>query len=169
MVHAMHPELRAFVLPVALFAVVACGTPAPAQAPAQSGDAARAPLPASDAKAAPSTQEKPMSGPPTAPACRMTASETQGCGASDVEALVAPARPRLEACHHGSGGKLRIRVRESGGKLAFDAQPGSSLDPRERQCLLEALSSLNDTTSTNLSFGPSVPPTGFSSLLTIEW
>ena len=158
----MHHVIRAMLLPIALFA---CGSPGPARSPSPKDSTAGTRGP----KTATHVPVAEASGPPVAPECRITATETQGCGKSEVEALVAPVRPRIESCRHGSGGKLRVRVHESGGKLAFDAQAGSSLDPADKQCVLEALSTLNDTTSTNLSFGPSVPPTGFTSLLTIEW
>lgn len=173
--------IRALVLLPLLPAVVfACGAPAPARSPGAEptaiGTTTSAPLASSAESSAASSAEAgaatgEISGPPTAPACRVTATETLGCSASEAEALVAPARPRLESCHQGQGtdGKLRIRVHESDGKLAFEVQPDSSLDPTEKQCVLDALSKLNDPTLTNLSYGPSVPPTGFTSLITIEW
>lgn len=64
---------------------------------------------------------------------------------------------------------MRVR-REPAGKLAFDVTPATSLDPTERRCVLDALESLNQSESaTAWTGGTSVPPTGFTSLLTIEW
>ena len=119
-----------------------------------------------------------LSGPPsgsgenprlTPAACRLTVSETEGCPPSDVEVLVAPARARIEACRSSSGGKLRVRVRNVAGKLAFEVEPGSSLNPTERKCVLEALTTLREDGASSLSTGATVRPTGFTSLITIEW
>lgn len=60
-----------------------------------------------------------------------------------------------------------VRVRKApGGKLAFDVASGSSLDPTERQCVLEALSTLEVDESATAWTGISIPPSGFTSLLT---
>jgi hypothetical protein len=92
-----------------------------------------------------------------------------GCDAAQIETLVAPVRAQLEACRGVAGGKVRIRVSRASGELSFDVEPGASLDPTERRCVLEALRSIHDAVGTNLSTGASVPPTGFTSLLTVEW
>ena len=100
--------------------------------------------------------------------CRLTATEAQGCGATEVESLLEPARVRLERCLGPTGGKIRVRVRDVNGKLAFEIEPGSSLDIMQRQCVLEALATIHDETSSP-STGATVRPTGFTSLLTIDW
>jgi hypothetical protein len=100
----------------------------------------------------------------------VTVTDTEGCGSGDVEALIAPVRPQIERCRGASGGKLRVRVRKAaGGKLAFGIEPGSSLDPSEQKCVLEALASLDADESSTAWAGLNVRPTGFTSLLTIEW
>ena len=80
-------------------------------------------------------------------------------------------RPRIEACRGSSGGKVRIRiVHAPAGGFTFRVLPGSSLDPTERECILDALSTLNETgTSTGTFQGTSIPPTGFTSQLTVEF
>ena len=61
-------------------------------------------------------------------------------------------------------------VRKAGsGKLAFDVEPGTTLDPREQQCVLAALSILDVDESSTAWAGLNVRPTGFTSLITIEW
>jgi hypothetical protein len=97
--------------------------------------------------------------------------DTEGCEPSQVTDLVSPVRSQIEHCRGASGGKLIVRVRKApAGKLAFDVAPGTSLDPTERKCVLDALNSLPQTeSSTAYTGGASFPPTGFSSLLTIEW
>ncbi len=84
--------------------------------------------------------------------------------------IPASARARLEACHSGGPGKLRVRVRSERGRLVFEAEPGSSLDPTERRCVLETLAALRrDDVASTLWSGATVPATGFTPLLTIEW
>lgn len=100
--------------------------------------------------------------------CRFTTSEAQGCGPTEIESLLDPARVRLERCLGPSGGKIRVRVRDVDGRLAFEIEPGPSLDIRQRQCVLEALATIDDPTS-SLSNGATVRPSGFTALLTIEW
>jgi hypothetical protein len=161
----MPRPLGLFAATLAALGLFACGTPPPAAtttgaaepfvATGSPGSASRAPV---------------VEGPPRpAPRCRLTATDTEGCGPRDVEELVAPVRPRLERCRSTSGGKLTVRVRRSAGKLAFDVEPGSSLDPTERQCVLDALASLDADESSTAWAGLNVKPTGFTSLLTIEW
>ena len=101
----------------------------------------------------------------------MTVTETDRCKPDEVEALVDPVRSRIEHCRAGRGGKLVVRVKkEPRGKVAFEVAPGTSLDPTERKCALDALNSLQTGESSTLwTGGASVPPSGFSSLMTIEW
>jgi hypothetical protein len=122
---------------------------------------------------------------PPAPAarCRLTVTETEGCGPGDVEALLEPVRPRIERCHAvtagggaagggggGGGGKIMIRIhRAADGKLSFELEPGTSLDPTEKACVLEALTALSADESSTAWAGLNVRPTGFTSLITIEW
>lgn len=82
----------------------------------------------------------------------------------------APVLSRLEECHHGGPGKLRVRVRNEAGRVSFEAQPSSTLDPTERKCALQALSALRrDDLPSTLWSGATVPATGNTPLLTIEW
>jgi hypothetical protein len=69
-----------------------------------------------------------------------------------------------------SGGKILVRVqRASTRKLTFNVEPGSSLDPTEKRCVLEALSSVEDDESSNAWAGSNAKPTGFTSFVTFEW
>lgn len=108
--------------------------------------------------------------PAPAPRCRLSVTDAEGCGPGDVETLIEPVRPRIERCRTGPGGKLRVRVRKAGsGKLAFDVEPGTTLNPAEQQCVLAALSTLDVNESSTAWAGLNVRPTGFTSLITIEW
>ncbi|MDB4939338.1 MAG: hypothetical protein JWP87_6310 [Labilithrix sp.] len=153
---------------LALCTILGCGTPAvPHSAPTTSAAAG----PEGAPRAPTGARNAPAGEGPSAPAsrCRLTVTDTEGCGPRDVEALLAPVRTRLESCRGASGGKLRVRVRKVAGKLAFDVEPGSSLDPTEKQCVLDALSTIHDDESATAWTGLNVRPTGFTSLITIEW
>jgi hypothetical protein len=171
----------------------ACGAPpAPATSPPKTTTtsaadvrAARAPAAASAAPAppsAPATIIAPadaahaatiVEGPPRpAPRCRLTVTETDGCQQDEVEVIGERVRPSIEHCRGSNSGKLNVRLwRGASGKLGFDLVPGPSLDPTERTCIYDALNKLfKDTDSmTAWTGGAALPPTGFTSLLTIEW
>lgn len=159
---------------IAACTLFACTPEAPPRAPATmtAADETVVSAPLAPPRAADAgTATRPEGPPAPARRCRVTATNTEGCGSSDVETLIEPVRPRIEHCRAGSGGKLEVRVRKApGGKLAFDLQPGSSLNPTEKQCVLAALSTLDvNESSTAWAGGTSLPPTGFTSLITIEW
>ena len=98
------------------------------------------------------------------------AQEAQPQPGTAEASLVEPVRSRVEHCRSTAGGKLVVRVQKAqSGKLAFDVAPGSSLDPMEKKCVLEALSTLDVDESSTAWAGLNVKPTGFTSLLTIEW
>lgn len=64
----------------------------------------------------------------------------------------------------GGGGKIDVRV----GTRGLTATPGPSLDPRDKDCAFDALSPvpLNETASVG---APGIPPSGFTSLITVAW
>lgn len=135
-------------LAVVVFAVFACGAPAPAPV----------------ASATMSAADRPGAH------CRVSVTKTEGCDAAQVEALIAPVRSRLEHCRGTSGGKVAIRIRDAAGRLSFDVEDVTSLDPTERQCVLDALATINaDESGTAWAGGAGVPPSGFTSLITVEW
>jgi hypothetical protein len=53
--------------------------------------------------------------------------------------------------------------------LHVTAQPGTSLDPTQRSCAVEALTRAFGTETASNVGGPAVPPSGFTSLLTVRW
>lgn len=92
--------------------------------------------------------------------------------ASEEREVKVPAntQSQLEACHAKGGGKVRVRITRQGDKRSLAIEPGSSLDPTERHCVLEALQALrDDEIGGSLGSGATVPATGFTSLLTVEW
>jgi hypothetical protein len=84
-------------------------------------------------------------------------------------ARLEPARGVLEQCRPGNGGKLDIRLSRQDHGTLLHVEPGPSLDPRTGHCALEALSTIDlEPTAGNVG-GPTTPPTGFTSLITISW
>jgi len=102
-------------------------------------------------------------------AARVHVTDFSGKTSDELGAVFEPALDRLETCRRGSGGKVMVRVKSSAGKTRFDVEPGSSLDPTERRCVLEALSQSNVDEGATLNQGGTVRPTGFTSLITIAW
>lgn len=148
--------------------VVACGASPRPRSPATTTAVAEPVVAPQDAAAA-EADPRAVVGPP-APRCRVTVTDAEGCRPQDVEALIAPVRPRMEHCRGESGGKLRVSVRKGAGdKLAFHVEPGSSLDPTEQECVLDALRSILIDESSTAWAGLNVPPSGFTSLITVEW
>ncbi len=121
----------------------------------------------------------PVTSPAAAPSSTSTSTEVTGAdegprASQDPPAAPAsvaePVRARVEHCRSTTGGKLVVRVqRAPNAKLAFDVAPSSSLDPLERKCVLDALSKLDIDDSSTAWSGFNLPPTGFTSLVTVEW
>jgi len=154
---------------VAMCTILGCGSPGPTRSAATvtaTAETVSAPRAASGATTAPPVVQGP---PAPSQRCRLTVTDTEGCRPRDVEEVIAPVRRRLENCRGTSGGKVAVHVRKAAGKVAFDIEPGSSLDPREKQCVLDALSSLQSDESSTAWAGVGLRPSGFTSLITLEW
>jgi hypothetical protein len=95
--------------------------------------------------------------------------EIRGLTAEQTGALFAPTQDRLETCRPSTGGKLVVQLRSEGGRVVPQVVPGASLDPSAQRCVLETLSQTHINESSNLATGAYVRPTGFTSILSIEW
>jgi hypothetical protein len=69
----------------------------------------------------------------------------------------------------GSTGKIDLRVTSRDGRLDVAVVPAASLNPSVRECTSEALSSVYLRETASNTGGVSVPPSGFTSLLTVSW
>ncbi len=98
-----------------------------------------------------------------------TITEFKGRSSEEMGRLLEPAQMPVEACHRSDGGKLVVRAKSEKGKLTVDAEPGASLDPAEKRCILEALQATQIDEASTVNAGPSTKPTGFTSLITLEW
>ena len=99
----------------------------------------------------------------------MSVTDTKGCSEQEIERLVTSVQGRIEECHGEGGGKVRIRIGDGeDGHLHFDVEPGSTLNPAERTCILDALATLDGDNRDAVGVAPPRPH-GFTSLVTIEW
>jgi hypothetical protein len=95
--------------------------------------------------------------------------ETKGLDPTRVEAWFERARTRLEPCLGSSGGKLRVRLSSVDGNVSVEIEPSGLLDSFQRRCALDALSATQDDTTRSPWTGATVAPSGFTSLVTMEW
>jgi hypothetical protein len=79
------------------------------------------------------------------------------------------AQPHVARCHPGTAGKVEVRLTKEDRATHLHIEPGTSLNPAEGHCVLEALSTVDlEETGGNVG-GPAVKPSGFTSLITISW
>lgn len=83
-------------------------------------------------------------------------------------ALVEAARSAPE-CAPGSTGAIRVRVVQEGGRTRLAVEPGTSLDPRAQQCVLDTLSRADLDDVSSRASASERGHGGFSALLRIEW
>jgi hypothetical protein len=99
----------------------------------------------------------------------------------EMTKLVQPAMRALEECQTRGGGKLEIRLVRHAQSVELLVEPGRSfLEPTVQHCALEALSTIDLPQTAGKEGGPALgtptfrrvynmPPTGFTSLITISW
>ena len=104
---------------------------------------------------------------PSSPAVEVR--HARGLDASRVRALVAPSLASLHQCAPGSGGKINVEITVTEGAIHAAVEPSPSLNPLLRECVLQALSTIDVDQSGGDIPGVSVPPSGFTSLLAIWW
>jgi hypothetical protein len=105
---------------------------------------------------------------------RLLVEESVGAETARVRAALAAAEPRVGECVPGSGGVIRLRVASGPDGARFTIERSSlvgrrsRLGPRQRRCVLEALSTV-DVPSATADASPSARPSGFTALFRIEW
>jgi hypothetical protein len=111
--------------------------------------------------------------PPRTPV-QLFVEQSEGAETARVRAVLAAAEPRVSECVAGSGGVLRLRLANGPDGARFTIERSSvvgrrsPLGPRERRCVLEALSTV-DLPSAAADPSPSARPSGFTALFRIEW
>jgi hypothetical protein len=87
-----------------------------------------------------------------------------------MHAILKPALESVRRCvGDDGGGKLNIQLTNRSGALEVVVEPGQSLDPTARACVLEALTSVYLEQTGSNAGGPAVPPSGFTSMVTVSW
>ncbi len=104
----------------------------------------------------------------TTSATRMDVTQADGISSERVRELLAPATGRLRRCVPEGGRALALRVTSEDGVLRVAPASGSASDATSA-CVAAALSSVHLEPTGSNSGGPAVPPTGFTSLITVEW
>jgi hypothetical protein len=104
-----------------------------------------------------------------APTGEIEVRRAQGLDVLQVRALLKPSLPSLHQCAPGSGGKINVAITRTEGALHVAVEPGPSLDPVLRECVLQALSSIDVEQSGGDVPGVGVRPSGFTSLVAISW
>jgi hypothetical protein len=136
-------------------------TAAPTVAPGAAPAASLAPL-------APIAPLTPIGAPDATLPVRLFIEQSAGAENARLSAVFAPAHPKVRACVPGSGGVIRLRVVGSPNGAQLSVEPSTTLGPRERRCVLEALSTV-DVPSAAADPSPSAKPSGFTALFRIEW
>jgi hypothetical protein len=144
---------------LAALACAACEVPPEAMPPA-------APPPAPVAAEKPAAQAV-----PTKPAdgVQLAVTEANGVEPTTMTNTYAPAREVLGHCPQAGGGTVHVRVQKQGASLHMKIEPGATLDPLAHRCVLEALSTIDLPDTGGNGGGPAVPPSGFTSLLTVTF
>jgi hypothetical protein len=118
----------------------------------------------------PSVEPRPLEDQPLVTRTERVRIETEPGAATPLEAALQPARERVARCLPTSSGKLEIVVtRYQGGSVQLSIAPSASLDPTARDCVLEALSTVDIEQAGGSVGGPAIPPTGYTSLIRISW
>ena len=84
------------------------------------------------------------------------------------EAALLPMRQQMRECTSGKNGVVRVRIKTDKNRTSMDIEPGSSLDGATHRCVLESLSTV-DVDDVLGRVNPSDRPSGFTSVLRVEW
>jgi hypothetical protein len=142
---------------LAVLTCVACEVPPEAKPPMVPAPAAPPEAPASDA------------GRPAGNAVQLNVTDANGLDPATVGNMYGTAREALAHCHQPGGGTVHVRIVKQGASLHMHVEPGATLDPLAHECVLQALSTVDLPDTAANQGGPAVPPSGFTSLLTITW
>jgi hypothetical protein len=75
----------------------------------------------------------------------------------------------LGHCRQPGGGTVHVSVVKKGKNLQMHIEPGATLNPLAHECVLQALSTVEIPETGGNVGGPTAPPSGFTSLLTLSW
>jgi hypothetical protein len=75
----------------------------------------------------------------------------------------------LGHCRQPGGGTVHVSIVKKGKNLQMHIEPGATLNPLAHECVLQALSTVEIPETGGNMGGPTTPPSGFTSLLTLSW
>jgi hypothetical protein len=94
--------------------------------------------------------------------------KVEGAEPARARAIFAPVPRAIRECHPGSGGVIRMTLTAADGRAEYKVEPATSLGPRARRCVLEALSTV-EIEGISGDASPSARPPGFTALFRFEW
>ena len=159
---------------VGAVSVVACATIEPAPPPLKPRDttSAAGPSVAASASASASPSASPVGDgiPKFALAPRVDIEGAEPGQESLARAILTAAKIPMKECKPGGGGgTMRIRLKSDARSAYFVVDAGSSLDEAVRNCVLEALSTIDIPDTLSQSSPSSAAPKGFSSVITVQY
>jgi hypothetical protein len=109
-----------------------------------------------------------LPGEPAGDQMQVSVDQVKGGSIEYARALIAPSVTPMKECRTKAPTAVRVRITSENGEAALHVEPGSSLDGSIRRCVLEALSTIELPDPAPQGNAP-MRPTGFSSLITVEW
>jgi hypothetical protein len=100
---------------------------------------------------------------------QLAVTEASGLDPGALAKVYGAARESLAHCHQPGGGTVHVRIVRQGTSLHMHIEAGATLDPTAHRCVLESLSTVELPDTASNGGGPAVPPSGFTSLLTLSW
>jgi hypothetical protein len=104
----------------------------------------------------------------TTTSARVEVVRAEGIAPERVHAMIAPAVRPLERCVPGKGGTIMLRLRGDGAGVHVDVAPVLGMDESARACASAALVEVPLADTASNAGGPGIPPSGFTSLVTIS-
>jgi hypothetical protein len=99
----------------------------------------------------------------------MQIEDVEGTTASRAGAILGTVTEPVGRCVPSTPGVLNVRLRSQGTRTAVEVAPGSTVDPTTRQCVLDALATLDVSQVIPDDSTPSTSPQRFASTVSISW
>lgn len=121
----------------------------------------------------PETPAEPAFGPRAIPADprlpTVDVEDASGKPRKGPEAALSPVRKQMKECVGGKTGVVRVRVTSSKNRTSMAIEPGSGMTDASNRCVLETLSTIDVDDVLSQGSPSDRPPSGFTSVLRVEW